>query len=92
MFRSREITLLERITDRATRELNNHPIGSEEYVRTLDVVIKLHKLREEETPKTVSKDTLLIVVANLLGIFMIIKHENVNVVTSKAMGLLLKPR
>jgi len=92
MFRTREITLLERLLDRTLRELSNHPIGSDEYVRTMDAAIKLSKLREEEKPKHVSKDTLLIVGANLLGIILIINHEYAHPVMSRAMGLLLKPR
>jgi len=85
-------TLLEKMLDRTLRELNNHPIGSEEYVRTLNAAMKLHELRMHEKPRPVSRDTLLIVGANLFGILMIIKHENVNVIASKAIGLLLKPR
>ena len=92
MFGTRELTLLDRLVDRTLRELNNHPIGSDEYVQTLDAAIKLHKLREEEKPKSVSKDTLLGVGANLLGIFMIIKHEHVNVITTKAMNLIRTTR
>jgi hypothetical protein len=66
--------------------------GSEEYREALDALVKLHKLKEDEKPKPVSKDTLVIVAANLIGIIMIIKHEHVNVVTSKAIGVLLRPR
>jgi hypothetical protein len=78
--------------DRTLRELNNHPIGSDEYVRTMDAVIKLHKLREEEKPKSVSKDTLLIVSANLLGILLILQYEHLHPITTKAMSFVLKPR
>jgi hypothetical protein len=92
MFRTRELTLLERLLDRTLRELSNHPIGSDEYRKTMTAVIQLHELKENEKPRPVSRDTLLIVGANILGILMIIKHEHVNVVTSKAMNLVLKPR
>lgn len=92
MFRTRGLTLVERLLDRTLRELNNHPIGSDEYVRTMDAVIKLHKLREEEKPKSVSKDTLLIVSANLLGILLILQYEHLHPITTKAMSFVLKPR
>lgn len=91
-FRIREPSLLEREIDRAVRELVNHPIGSEEYNQTLDAIVKLHKMKEEEKPDEVSKDTLSMIGANLLGIFMIIKHEQFNVITSKAMNLLFRIR
>jgi len=90
--RTREPQLLELETDKAIRELSNHAIGSEEYVKALDQVIKLHRLKEDEKPSPVSKDTLVLVGANLLGIILIIRHEHVNVITSRAMNVLIKPR
>lgn len=90
--RMRDRTPLEQEIDRAIRELKNHPIGSEEYVRTLDAIVKLHGMKEREKPLFVSRDTLAVVGANLLGLLMVIKHENVNVITSRAFGLILKPR
>lgn len=90
--RTRSSSLLEDATDRAIRELNKHDVDSEGYAKTLEIVIKLHKMKSEEMPETVSKDTLAVVGANLLGILMIIKHEYVNVISSRAMNLILKPR
>ena len=90
--RTGESSQLERQIDRAIRELDNHPVGSEDYVRAVDVVVKLHRLKEEEKPSSLSKDTMAIVGANLMGIIMIIKHEHVNVITSKALNLILRSR
>jgi hypothetical protein len=92
VFSSRLYTPLEIALNRAISSLSNHETGSKEYVDTLDAVAKLHKMRQEEKPSSISKDTLLIVTANLLGIILIIKHESVNVITSRAIGLLQKPR
>lgn len=91
MFR-KEQSPLERAIDIAIRDLNRHVIGSDDYVRTLEALVKLHKMKTEEKSSSVSKDTLAIVGGNLLGIFMILRHEHVNVITSRAVGLLLKPR
>jgi hypothetical protein len=90
--RRREPTLLELASDRAIRELSNHHIGSEEFMTTLEVVAKLHKMKEEAKPPSVSRDTLAVVAGNLLGIIMIIRHEHVNIIASRAMNLVLKPR
>jgi hypothetical protein len=92
MFSSNLYTPLEVAVNRAIRSLNVYDAGSEEYREALDALVKLHKMKEDEKPKPVSKDTLVIVGANLLGILMIISHERVNVVTSKAIGVLLRPR
>lgn len=83
---------LEIAVDQATRELNNFVIGSEEYEKALDHLAKLHKMLIEEKSASVDMNTMVVVGANLLGILMIIKHEYVNVVSSKAMSLILKPR
>lgn len=90
--RTRVPTPLELEVDRAIRELKHHAIGSEEYVKTLNSIVQLHKMKEEEKPSSVSKDTLAIIGANLTGIFMILKHENVHVITSKAMNFILRAR
>jgi hypothetical protein len=92
MFGMRGQTLLEIAIDKALRDLNRHVIGDEDYVRTLDAIVKLHKMKIEEKNSLVKKDTLIIVGANILGLLMIIRHEHVNVITSKAMSLLLRPR
>jgi hypothetical protein len=83
---------LEKAVNRTLQSLNHYDVGSEEYARTMDALVKLHKMKEEEKPSSVSKDTMAVIAANLLGILIIISHENVNVITSKAFGLLLKPR
>jgi hypothetical protein len=89
---AKEPTKLDNAIDRALSRLSDQEVGSEEYVKTLEAVTKLHKMKEDETPNRLSKDTLAIVSANLLGIMLIIRHEHVNVVTSKAMGLVIRPR
>lgn len=82
---------LEVAVNRVIHDLNNHEIGSEEYQKSLDALAKLHKMREEEK-SSVSKDTLVLVAANLLGLIMVISHERVNVITTRAFSMLLKPR
>jgi hypothetical protein len=89
---SKAPTLLETATDKALRSLDEKEIASEDYVKILDVVSKLHKMKEDERPSRLSMDTAAIVTANLLGIMMIIRYEHVNVITSRAMNLVLKPK
>lgn len=89
---NRKPTLLDIVTDNALIELNQLQVGTPEYAKTLDLVIELHGLKDKTKSPSVSKDTLAVVAGNLLGILMVIKHENVNVITSRAMNLLIKPR
>lgn len=83
-------SLLEKQIDRAIRDLDRHEIDSEQYGATLDRLKKLHELQDK--PDRVSRDTAVLVAANLLGILIIIHHEHVNVISSHAMGLLQKPK
>jgi len=64
----------------------------DEYAKILEHLVKLHKMKEDEKPPRVSPDTILMVAANLTGILLIIRHEHVNVITSRAMSTLIKPK
>lgn len=78
--------------DRALTELGNRSVVDEEYELILNRIAKLHKMKEDEKPSQVSKDTLAMIGANLAGILLIIVHERVHVITSKALGFVAKPR
>lgn len=92
MFLSKSQTPLEFAVNRAIRSLSMYETDSEEYRKALDALVQLHKMKEDERPKPVSRDTLVTVGANILGILMIIRHEHVNVVTSRAIGMLPRLR
>jgi hypothetical protein len=46
----------------------------------------------EPTPRKISPDTIVIVAANLIGVAAILLFERNNVITSKSMPNLIKPR
>lgn len=83
---------LENELDRILIRLKTELPLSEEYTKTLGIVERLHKMMDRRKSSSVSKETMLTVAANLLGIILIIKHENVNVVTSKALGFVIRAR
>lgn len=83
-------TELEKALDRALVQLANQEVGSKEYGEILDRVSKLHKMKEDETPKSVSKDTQAMIAANLLGILLIISYEQAHVMTTKALPFVTK--
>ena len=85
-------TKLEKEIDYAFEKLRDQTMTSEEYGTVLERFLKMHKLQAEIQPQRVSPDTVVLAVTNLLGIIMIIKHEHVNVISSKAMSFVHKPR
>ena len=80
--------LLEEELERAISCLKTALTDSDEYAKMLSTVERLYRMldEEKEISRPVSKDTLANISANLLGILMIIKHESVNVITSKALS------
>lgn len=78
--------------DKLVLALGDHEPTSEEFGTVVERLSKLHKIQEDNKPESISPNTALLVGANLLGIGMIIKHEHLNVITSKAMSFIIKPR
>lgn len=85
-------TVLDETIDAALSELKELSTTHPEYQPTLDRVKELYKLKEQNTPKRVSPDTLVLVAGNLAGIALILGYERAHVVTSKALGFVLKSR
>lgn len=73
------------------RILETNP-DSEQYPKLVEQLDKLYKIRNYEKPDKLSKDTLAAVIGNIAGIVLILGYEQVSVVSSKAFGLLIKPR
>lgn len=88
MFRKKP-TALEREYDRVVRHLVTHDIGSEEYLACLRALDDLTKMMPQSS---FDRNVLATLGANLLGLVMIIKHENVNVISRNALSHLVKPR
>jgi hypothetical protein len=85
--------MLEEELERAINYLPTIAGDPEEFAKKLAIVERLHAMMPREEPaQGVSKDTMATIGANLLGIFMIIKHENVNVISSKALQFVTRTR
>ena len=78
--------------DEALAQLNGIEVESTEYNEKMIAVTELYKLKEKHSPKRVSPDTVAIVVGNLAGIALILGYERAHVVTSKALGFVIKAR
>ena len=75
-------------------ELNELDKEAGEFKPAFDRLVQMYELRNDEKRRnSISKDTLLIVGANLLGILLVIRHEHVgNFITSRAMQMVINPR
>ena len=71
-------------------EMKGFSSDADEYAIMVDQLVKLQTLKDSEKPQGISKDTLVIVLGNLLGIVMILSYEKTNVITTRALQFMLK--
>lgn len=86
-------SVLDPVINDLISELAGYDAGGELYTTAasnLKTLIEAKAL--EAKPDRVSKDTVAVVVANVVGIAMILFFEQNNVITSKSMSLLNRPR
>jgi hypothetical protein len=77
---------------RVLRELETTEPNSEEYGTLVERLKKLQQMRAEDRPEKLSPNTAALVVTNVLGIVMIVRHEQFNVIVSKALGFVIRPK
>lgn len=68
-----------------------HKLKSEEAQITLRYIETEHKITPDRI-KPPSMDTVLVVAANIFGIYWLTRYEKENVISSKALGFVFKPR
>ena len=88
----KEKTMLEKEIEAVLLDMKDMDLNSDEYEIALNHLSTLHEIKSKEKKWNVSPDTMAVVVANLLGIILILKHEELNVITSKAMNFVIKGR
>lgn len=88
----REQTKLEKEIDSVLEALSVFDKSSDEYELLLDRLTSLYSIKEKDKKWNVSPDTMAVVAGNLIGIMLILKHEELNVITSKAMNFVIKGR
>lgn len=83
---------LEEILAEAFQEMSYVPCDSDEFSKIADQVVKLYPLKEVDSKRRISPDNLALIAGNLVGIGMIVGHERMHVVTSKALSFIMKLR
>lgn len=83
---------LNEVIDDVIKQMDSVTADSEEYAKMREQLTQLYKTKAEFGRKPVSMDVLITAGANLLGIIMIVNHEQVNVITTKALGFIPKIR
>lgn len=90
-FTKKKQTKLEKEISLVLDKLKKEDVGTEEYQNILDHLSKLYEMKQKDK-SSISPDTVAVVAGNLLGIILILKHEELNVITSKALGFVIRGR
>ena len=85
-------TNLEKEIDSVLKEMSRLKKDSEEYADMLDNLKVLYEAKGVEPIRGVSVDTIAIVCGNLVGIILILTFEKIDIITSKALGFVLRGR
>lgn len=85
---------LQAVIDQLTLQLAHMDVDDPDYVRCVNHLERLHRIKAEEAQnhRGIDPNTVVTALANLLGIGIIVGYERVHVVTTKALAFVLKPK
>lgn len=83
---------LDEVMDRLLKDMDTYGPDSPEYPTMLGHLERVVVLRKSEDRQKIDPNSMAIVAGNLLGILIIVAYEQKHVMTSKAIGFVLKSR
>lgn len=83
---------LNKVVDKLLNTLMTYNPEDKEFIDAMNHLDRITQMRAKDRPSPVSRDTMAIVIGNLLGILVIVAYEQKHVMTSKGLGQLLKPK
>jgi hypothetical protein len=88
---SKSDMLLESEIESVLRHLSVTAVDAAEYPTILRHLERLYEMKGHK-PDRVKKDTMALIAGNLAGIMLILKHEKLDIITSKALNFVIKAR
>lgn len=85
-------TNLEKEIDEVLMYMSGLSPDSKEYSTISSNLEKLYKAKAEDKACRIKLDTVAVVVGNLAGILLILGYEKANIITTKALGFVVKGR
>ena len=83
---------LEKEIDNVLERMSELDPDSKEYSAMASNLERLFSAKSKEKDRKISPDTLAVIAGNLLGIGLILTYEKANVITTKALGFVIKGR
>ena len=72
--------------------LDQDEVGSEEHDRLMTALERLYKIKKDQKSDRVDGNTKAMIAGNLLGIGLIMSYERMHVISTKALGFVLKAK
>ena len=88
--KDKNIAGIETVIGLLTEELEKATPGTDQYSKILEQLERLNKIASTRKDDPVSRNGLIAVFGNLVGIGLILNHERLHVVTSKAVNFVGK--
>ncbi len=88
-------TSIDETIENALIDMEQLPLGSEEYLnaaKAVEVLCQARSHKKETTIKGIPIETVVAAATNIIGILMVLNYERFNVITTKAFGMVAKGR
>lgn len=73
-------------------QLDREEVGTPKHDQLMTVLERLYKIKKDTTSDRVDASTKATIAANLAGIVLIMSHEQTRVISTKALGFIIKPK
>jgi hypothetical protein len=93
-FFSNEVTVtpVDNLIDEVLDQMKAKGSESSDYPLMMTHLERLYELKAKDRQEPVSRDTIALIVGNLIGIILIVAYEQKHVMTSKAKDMIIRPR
>ncbi len=91
-FRREKTTPVDELIESVLDEMRLVGVDSDEYPKLMAYLERLYEVKANERPNPVSRDTVALIVGNLMGIVLIIAYEQKHIMSSKGFSQIIRPK
>lgn len=84
--------LIDEEIEHVLRTMSSLPVASDDYKRATEILETLYRAKGVKDPNSLSKESIVAVAANIIGLLLVLNFERLGVVTSKAFSLIMRLR
>lgn len=91
-FNGKKAEALDEQIEAVLNEMREVGVTSEEYPTLMRYLEQLNEIKAKQRRDPVSRDTIALIVGGMIEVLIIVAYEQKNVLTSKALGLVIRPK